>query len=869
MKTNGGLIGRKKEVDRILALAAQVQAEKRSLSVLVVGKAGIGRTAVINFAANRIAKFGSDFHVLGSVSCRGIPSLFFPIDHLVIELLHIKPAIVKRSSEGLYDLILSRLVDLGLVQNDVEMSRHARILTGLLAAVAQKETEVGEEMTTPVEKYLYSVRRIMSLLAERKSLVVTLDDLHLYPVESMGLVRALRTGLMNRPILWIFATEKSADDTRPMTNEIIELPPLGKEETAAFLMETFPDLRPFPEDLVEVLYSTSGGVPGLLHHHVGLLIDNRILELGEDGQWRFNGHRLVPENFPIGREAAIDLKIGRLDDSEREILTLAAAVGDVFWDDALLAMKRALRRAQVQDDPALIWPDDSEILGIQTVLDRLCQMGLLGRLESQEFYGVVEYAFTYEGLRERLVAALDAPKSKTCAEAMAHWLEMVVGERRGEYGEIIALNFEKAGAMQTAATYYIEAARVAKSRYLYDRAFDLYRRALEKLEDKAGTMALESLHEMGNMAQALGKMDVAIDCFQRMLSIAWRCVSRAKAAASLSKIGRIHRQKGDLRAARAFLERSLSLFTQAGDFRGIASTKDDLGTIAFLTGNYDQAINLYGEALSMRLQMNDERGVALSYEHIGQIARASANYEEAERHCRQALEIRRRIGDEEGVVSSLNFMGIIAYERGNMEDAISIWKEAREHAVRIGNLRMTEYLDNNIGEAFMELERGDVAEAHFKQSMEIAMTISDRRAEAEVCKNLGLLYTKTGNIKAAREHLNRSLVIAREMGHKEQMGVVLRALGQLEGFSVFDGEGQIGAAESYFQEALDIFRLIANESEYLRTMEVFGKYLFDHGRVEEAISVMENALAQTTINSEEIKNRFRDFIKRMKQFAAS
>jgi tetratricopeptide (TPR) repeat protein len=578
----------------------------------------------------------------------------------------------------------------------------------------------------------------------------------------------------------------------------------------------------------------------------------------------------VPERLPIERDAVIDLRMRQLDEGDREVLTLAAIVGDVFWDDAILALKRATRSVKEKEDPAQVWPDDSEILSLQMILDGLCDKGFISRLESQEFYGVAEYSFVYEGLKEKMAGLVDEDTRRLYHMAAARWLEMISGYRMGEYGEVIARHLEEAGDKQNAAHVYVEAAKVAHGRYLFERAYELYRHAMENLDESEASLVLESLHEMGNMAQARGKMDIALECFSRMLQVSWKCVSRPKAAASLSKIGRIHRQLGDYQAARAFLERSLSLFSQAGDVRGIASTRDDLGTINYLMGDYDKAMKLYNDALNQRLEMGDERGVALSYEHIGQIERANGNYEDAEQRFREALEIRRKIDDEEGLISALNAMGVVAFERGNREAAISIWKEALEHAVKTSNLRMMEFLNNNIGEVFLDMGQHGVAESHFKQSMDISMLLSDKRAETEVCKNLGLLYMKTGNVKSARDFLNRSTATARMIGSREQMGCALRALGQLEGFSVFDqGSGPAGVADSYFQEALDIFDSIGNESEFLRTMELFGKFLFDHGRVDEAISVMEKALKETRIKSEDVKKRLSEDIKKMKQFASS
>ena len=863
------LIGRDKQIDRLILLADRVREKKIPVSVLIAGREGIGKTALMHYVVGILGKQDSTLFSLRSPAQRGRLTPFFPMDQIVMEMLKLRPLALKKSAEEVTEAVRSKLEEMEIIEDKKELSQHAQNLRSLLSTTVRSDSDAEEEMTTPVEKYLYSIRRILSLLADKRSVVLMMDDMHTYSAESLGMVRALRTGLMGKPVLWMLVSEDVSGEAKKLANETLELAPLSRDELNEFLRESFADLDPFPEKLVDVLYPTSGGVPGVLQHHIGLLIEERVLVLGPDGNWIFKPDRLVPENLPIDAEAIIELKLSQLDDAEKEVLLLAAFIGEVFWDDALLALRR-VQRGQAKEDAAQIWPDDSEILGIQTVIDELSKKGFISSLESQEFFGVAEYTFVHEELRERLFKEVDKAKTAAYHRAAARWLEMISSDRIGEYAEVIARKLEKAGDRHASAHMYMEAAKVARSRYLFERAHYLFSKALDNFDEGEAADTLESLHEMGNMAQALGKMDDALEHFSHMLQVAWKCVSRAKAAAALSKIGRIHRQQGDYSAARAFLERSLSLFKQAGDGRGIASTTDDLGTINYLMGNYERARDLYDRALKGRLEMRDERGVALSYEHIGQIERASGNYDEAEMHFRKALEIRRKIKDADGIISALNAMGVIAFERGGNEAAISIWKEALEHATRTSNLRMMGYLNNNIGEVFMGLGSYKIAESHFRQCMDISMLLSDKRVEAEVCKNFGLLYTKAGNVKGAREYLNRSIATAKQIGAKEQMGHALQALGQLEGFSVFDESGgPAGAADSYFQEALDIFSDIGNESEFVRTIETYGQFLFDHGRVDEALSVMEKALQETPIQSEEIKRRMADTIRKMKRFAAS
>jgi tetratricopeptide (TPR) repeat protein len=218
--------------------------------------------------------------------------------------------------------------------------------------------------------------------------------------------------------------------------------------------------------------------------------------------------------------------------------------------------------------------------------------------------------------------------------------------------------------------------------------------------------------------------------------------------------------------------------------------------------------------------------------------------------------------------SALNALGVVAYDRGGKEAAVAIWREALEIAVRTGNLRMQEFLYNNLGEVLVSQRRYPQAEGYFKHALELSMSLADRRAETEVCRNLGLLYLEMGNRQLGREHLNRSLRIARDIGSREAMGIALRSLGQLEGHSVFDEEGgPAGAAESYFQEAQDLFEGIGNETELLKTMEEYARYLFDHARPGEAATILEQASEIAEHQGEETRQRVLADAQKYRRFA--
>ncbi len=868
-KVEGDLVGREQQLAVILDEARKVAQGGRAGVVFLDGASGLGKTALATQAARHIReKLGSFSSII--CTCRPGPrDPFSPVEAVLMELLRIPTFARERSRDVLGQRVLQQLQGLRLFEKPEEEQEHARVLSDLLSHAATAPEGEAPAGVAPVDRILRTLDKVIGALTGTRQLALVFDDIHNGTPEGRFLITNLHDALVGRPILWIFTRGNQEEKLLEVIPGVrVSIEPLDESQVAQVLLDIFPDLSEFSEELFRILARTSQGNPGTLHHLVSLLIDERVLEIDKEGRWTFNSKRLHAEDLPLDRAAVLHVRFEQLDPEKRKALELASVTGSVFWEDLVMAMLRVDAVPPAMDSPAQIWPDDRENLIVHGLLDDLAQKGFISEMKTSSFTGMREYVFMQDEFHDRLRRSMAPELRSTRHRFVARWIEMAAGDRKDEFAELIAYHWEKGSKRGEAASFFREAADMARRRYLFDRAIDLYRRALEQMPEHEALATMDSLHDLGSVYQMQGETESALSCFTRMLSIAWQYVHRSKAAAALSKIGRVYRTLGDYSAARAYLERALNLFKQAEDRRGIASTQDDLGNILYLQGNYEQAAKLYLDAINMREELGDTRGLALSFEHLGQVDRAQGNIDQAEARFRQVLEMRRSIGDEEGTCSALNALGVLAYDRGGTEASVAIWREALEIAVRTGNLRMQEFLYNNLGEVLVAQRRYPQAESYFKHALELSMSLADRRAETEVCRNLGLLYVEMANRQLGREYLNRSLRIARDIGSREAMGIALRALGQLEGHSVFDEEGgPAGAAESYFQEAQDIFDRIGNETELLKTLESYARYLFDHGRPGDAATMLEDAAEMAGHQGEEAYRRILKDAEKYRRYA--
>ena len=285
-------------------------------------------------------------------------------------------------------------------------------------------------------------------------------------------------------------------------------------------------------------------------------------------------------------------------------------MGDVLWDEAIVALERA-RRAATMPDGSLEARHAEELTLIRGRLSDLCRMGFLMRQAESEFAGAEEYVFALEGLGAFVTGTLSAEARARLHQAAARWLAVRAADKPG-FQETIAAHFAEGGAPALAAQRYGDAAAEARGRTLYDRAVTLYRRRLDLLDAEDHPLQVATLHDLGTVHVAMGRYDAAEESFRQMLRHAWALGTPGKLAVALSKLGRVSRARGDYAAALRDLDEALRLFRQCGDQVGVAAALADLGSLRYLLGEYEEARRFHREALALRRELQDHRGTALS-----------------------------------------------------------------------------------------------------------------------------------------------------------------------------------------------------------------------------------------------------------------
>lgn len=836
------LVGREELVDELLAVASAACDGDGPRVAAVLGGRGAGKTRVLDEVATRLLERVPGTRVT-RVACReSSDEAYDPLPRI----LAARFALEADLDEIAQRIAVTRLVGSAFGPEGASWVTETAHLLGHLAGIAFPQSPVLRSLEGEPERFegrlLRSLQRFVEADSKEAPRLWVIDDLHNANPEALLLLAGLGSSLGKARHCILVAGQPSLEAAFEVEGALRRtLPPLDDEAMARLFGLLLPGLPEPPVELTEAAIERAGGNPASMREIARLLLESGVVDASQT-PWRTDLSKLAAADLPVSLEEALRARRSRLEPRDRAVLERAAVIGEVFWDEAVLALGRGVAARAEHLEPAQIWPDDSETMTLEATLRRLEEAEFIVPLEGSEFSRIREYAFRHAGLRDQVYAEIPADALRAYHLLAAQWIETVGASRGEQFLEQVAEHWERAGERHRAARAFVEAASHARARFLNQKAVRLYERGLVGLSDEDRMLRMEALHDLGSVYELVGDYDSAIARLTDMLRDAWTLVHRGKAGAALNKVGRIYRARGDYSAARAYLERGLALFRAADDTRGVASSLDDLGQLYWLLGHYRRALDHSAEALEIRRSLNDRRGEAVSLLNIGRTEKARGYVDEADACYREAYDIARTIGDRDTECKALNAIGVALHARGQSEDAIALWRSALELAAEIGDRRMQSFLLNNLGEVLTAVGDREEAERCLMDCEALAQELEDRRVLSEVYRNLGALMIRHNEAAQARDYLERSLRLARAMGSKEAVGLALRGLGELQSSTVFDDTAAGGEDKAtYFLQAVTIFERLGNEIELANTLNALGTYYLERGDEARAREVLERA----------------------------
>ncbi len=618
----------------------------------------------------------------------------------------------------------------------------------------------------------YLTRYFRALVAANP-VVVLLEDLHWaddqsldlvgYPAELLSMARLLgqTRGL---PLFVVCAARPTLLERRPRWGEgqalfsSVYLKTLSRRSGVDLVKQILKRVEKVPDELCDLIVESAEGNPFYVEELVKMLIDQGVIErgignyeLGIGGEERENGGAGKPgseRDAPLTERSSasadhwavhmaklkgvkvpptlIGLLQARLDSlprPEREALQRASVIGRFFWDEAVADLLQTGREAASR------------------TLEAIRGRELIHRREQSSFVQAEEYVFRHALLRDVTYETVLLRRRAEFHRRVARWLEKQVGDRPGEYLNLIAEHYSQGGEGARAAVLLEQSGDEA----LQTGAFAVARRALER------AMALR---------KATGKTDVQTD------------------AATLLKIGRASFKLGDLTAAEAALERALAGARQVSDCATEAKALAWLALSAKVRGDYGRARALAEAALPLGQTLGGQL-LARTQLTAADVLWDMGELDAAQAHANEVLAVSRAIGDLTYELGALSALANIETDRRDLARAMEIYHSCLELSRRTNHLSYEGLTLLNLGDvAYL---RGDFAAAkeYGRLALERLQELGEKGNLVLLLGNLAQADLKLGDATAARHGAREALVMARSLGLRPYFPIAVYLFGQI------------------------------------------------------------------------------------------
>ena len=609
---------------------------------------------------------------------------------------------------------------------------------------------------------------LMLELSRSSPLILFLEDVHWADTATVDLIGyladrfdTLRMLLLvtYRPSDLLLARHPFADtklrlQSRGAARET-RLRPFDRAQVGAYLETVYPR-HEFPDEFITVLHARTEGTP-LFVADVVRQLANRGVITNRRGSWQLDREiGSVVSELPESVRSVIQRTIDRLDEEDRRLL-VSASVQGVAFDSAVVAQALEIDAAQVEERL-------ERLERVHAIVQCVGEGLLAGRTPS------LRYVFAHILYQNTLQATLRATRRMTVSAKVAAAMQGYHGDDPS-YAAQLGVVHSSARQFDSAATYFLKAARAATRVFANKEAVLLARRGLE---------AVEGMPAGDDQAKLELQLQVALGVPLTEL----QGYASSEVQAAYSRARDLCAQTGDAPAQIPVLHGLYRFYTVRGELHMAHDVVQQLAAIAEATGDSKQVV-LARSAMGPPLI------------HLGE-------FESAEEHLQAAVAAYDPQKQSTGWVVTGAFMpaswlAIVAWLLGRPSEALEKSQLAREIAERQHYPFAVAYAQCLT--AWLHQYRGDAAAV--KRHAEAAIEIS-RTHDYVQWLALGLMFREWARVALGEDpesvgRLSRAIEQFRRTGAELNLPHFLAMLADAHGRT-----GDVPKGLAIIEDAIDI-----------------------------------------------------------------
>ncbi len=640
----------------------------------------------------------------------------------------------------------------------------------------------GSSPTTDQSSLFEQVRRYLAGLAAHQPVVFILEDLHWSDPASLDLLRYLAPGVDSLACLLI-ATYRTDELNRnhPLAQRLpslvrgarvqrAELRRLSEDDVSALVRNNYTLASEDQARLVTYLYTRTEGNPFYLLEVLRTLESERFLR--PDAERHLVGN-LEQAPVPALVRQVIEGRLNHFDDDERQLLELAAVIGQVVPLDVWA------RASGVDVDTLADLAERAVEAHVFSALRGNSHITFTHALVQETLYDgqlLTSRQRRHREISETLSEMPDSPVS-TVAWHFAQaddprgvdWLiragEQAIARYAAQDGaqmlrraEDLALRFSR----DLPLTAYWNRAKAYETTGAFEFARRDYERVLHQVRQEGDRAAeWQVLLDLGMLWMARDYERTG-EYYTAALTLARSIGDKSIVARSLNRVGNWQCNLNRLDTAISLHKEALELFEKSADQEGIAETLDFLGIASYLNSDTSSSVSFYERAISLLRELDDRARLSSSLALISLNGGATtapamapvyrgANY--WVRCCQEALEITRDIGLPSGESFTLALLSGLHGLRGDFGQALHDAQSAVSIAERLGHREWVAFSRGTLGRVWDELLDPRAAQVELELALDAARMSGSRLHLTRVASSLASVLIDTGNLARASDVL--------------------------------------------------------------------------------------------------------------------
>ncbi|MBI2389980.1 MAG: protein kinase [Deltaproteobacteria bacterium] len=607
--------------------------------------------------------------------------------------------------------------------------------TGMRAAVTQARAALGSVPgDVPPEVVAReggaAIRNFLNAALRKGDIGIIVEDIQWIDPASATLLAQLAATIAKRPSMLVLSARAGIwSDWNAPHFKRIQLGPLGAEPASRLLQSMLPDAE-VPPAVAQPILQRAGGNPLFLESIVEALRASGGVRVEAGRYLLAEGAKLVAE----GLRGLVEARLRALDGDAQRTLLLASVAGN---------------EVELSDLQALAGVDVDVETAVRTLLER----GILEERARTEA-GARRVGVANDGVRDVLYDTIPLAERKELHAALAERWEAIRAATKTDPVplEELARHWELAGEVGPAVARLQDAAAELLARGEAKAAAGLLRRAAANL---AALDPLSGARLVMLLADALSQFgDVqAVDQTIAMLgSVAIDPAHRPQLEAQADRLrGAANRRAGRPQIAAQHLQRALDRALEARDADLASDLYLDL-TTALEEANETQkalATALTGLEMASKLAENTSRGTT--------------------------------IGASEGVLrlrlaNLLNAIGRLYLRRDDAVRAADYFRGSLAQAEKIRDAAAAARALANLAHIAARRDDFRAASAESSRALRLAQEAGDRMAQARIQVNLGHYLARLGRLVEAEESYRAAQTLAEAIGWNEGVAVAHQAL---------------------------------------------------------------------------------------------